>query len=120
MGRVPMPLAPSQGPETTLVTNSWMTTLRRLALGGATLALVASGMTPPARATADPNDPTVVVRRTTVPVQGSFTYSDDFGAPRAGPTHQGNDPMVTKGRPLLAATDATVRRIFVDNGTATQ
>jgi hypothetical protein len=28
--------------------------------------------------------------------------------------------MVAKGRPLLAATDATVRRIFVDNGTASQ
>jgi hypothetical protein len=62
----------------------------------------------------------VVVRRITVPVEGAFTYRDDFGEPRAGHTHQGNDLMVPKLRPLLAVTDATVRRIFVDNGTATQ
>jgi hypothetical protein len=56
-----------------------------------------------------------------VPVQGSFSYHDDFGDPRSnGSTHEGNDLMVAKGRPLLAATDATVRRIFVDNGTASQ
>src|SRR5256714_1889277 len=114
-----MPLAPSQGPETSLVTNSWITTLRRLALGGAALALVASGTTP-AAAAVDPDDATVVVRRITMPVQGSVSYRDDFGDPRAGHTHQGNDLMVNKGRPLLAAADGTVRRVFVDNGTATQ
>jgi len=103
-----------------MVTNFWMTTLRRLALGVATLALVASGTMPPAAAAVDPNDPTVVVRRITMPVEGSVSYRDDFGDPRAGHTHQGNDLMVAKGRPLLAAADATVRRIFVDNGTATQ
>jgi hypothetical protein len=104
-----------------LLTNSWIAPLRRLTVGGACLALVASGMTPPARAAVDPDDPAVVVRRITVPVEGSFSYHDDFGDPRAtGTVHEGNDLMVAKGRPLLAATDATVRRIFVDNGTATQ
>src|SRR3954468_11198308 len=106
-----MSLAPSQGSETSLVTNSWITTLRRLVLGGATLALVASGTTP-AAAAVDPNDPTVVVRRITMPVEGSVSYHDDFGDPRTGHTHQGNDLMVAKGRPLLAAADGTVRRIF--------
>jgi len=116
-----MPLAPvSQSPETSLLTNSWMTPLRRLAVGGAFLALVASGTTPPARAATDPDDPNVVVRRITVPVQGSFSYHDDFGDPRGSGTHEGNDLMVPKGRPLLAVVDAAVRRIFVDNGTASQ
>src|SRR5882724_7679934 len=108
-----MRVAPvSQSPETSLVTNSWITPIRRLAVGGACLALVVGGTTPPARAAVDPNDPTVVVRRITVPVEGSFSYHDDFGDPRAtGSTHEGNDLMVAKGRPLLAATDATVRRV---------
>jgi hypothetical protein len=85
-----------------LVTKLWKTTLV-----GACLALLASGTTPPARAAVDPNDPNVVVRRITVPIQGSFTYQDDFGDPRSnGSVHEGNDLMVGKGRPLLAVTDA--------------
>src|SRR4051812_1269952 len=105
-----MPLAPvSQSAETSLVTNSWIIPLRRLAVGGTCLALVASGTAPSARAAVDPNDPTVMVRRITVPVEGSFSYHDDFGDPRSsGTTHEGNDLMVAKGRPLLAATDGTV------------
>jgi hypothetical protein len=103
-----------------LVTNSWITRLRRLGITGACLALVASGTTLPARA-ADPNDPNVVFRRITVPVQGPFGDHDNFGDPRgSGSTHQGNDIMVPKGRPLLAAADGTVRRVFLDNGTASQ
>ena len=97
-----------------------MTPLRRLAVGGACLALVAGGTTPPARAAVDPDDPNVVVRRITVPIQGSFSDSDDFGDPRGSGIHEGNDLMAPKGRPLLAVVDATVRRIFVDNGTASQ
>jgi murein DD-endopeptidase MepM/ murein hydrolase activator NlpD len=104
-----------------LPTNSWIAPLRRLAVGGACLALLAGGAPLPARAAVDPNDPTVVIRRiASLPVEGSFTYRDDFGDARSGHTHQGNDLMVPKLRPLLAVTDATVRRIFVDNGTATQ
>jgi hypothetical protein len=99
----------------------WMTRLRRLALAGGALALIANGAPVPARAAVDPNDPNVVVRRITVPIQGSFSYRDDFGDPRGtGGTHAGNDLMVAKGRPLLAVTDGTVRRVFVDNGTASQ
>jgi hypothetical protein len=104
-----------------MVTNSWMTAVRRVAVAGACLALIANGTAArPARAAVDPDDPNVVVRRITVPVQGTFSYRDDFGDPRTGHTHQGNDLMVAKGRPLLAATNGTVRRVFVDNGTATQ
>ncbi|MEA3214127.1 MAG: hypothetical protein QOJ19_283, partial [Acidimicrobiia bacterium] len=100
--------------------NSWITLLRRVAIGSACVALAASGTTLPAGAAVDPGDPTVVVRRISVPIEGSFSYRDDFGDPRAGHTHQGNDLMVAKLRPLLAVTDATVRRVFVDNGTASQ
>src|SRR4051812_21433878 len=103
--------AVSLAPQTSLITKSWIIPL-------ALFAAVAT--LPPAGAAVDPNDPSVVVRRITVPVEGSFSYRDDFGDPRAGHTHQGNDLMVPKLRPLLAAADATVRRIFVDNGTATQ
>jgi hypothetical protein len=104
-----------------MLTKIWMTPIRRLILGGAALALVAHGAIGPVLAAADPNDPNVVVRRITVPIQGSFSYRDDFGDPRSvGSTHQGNDLMVPKGRPLLAVTDATVRRIFIDNKIASQ
>jgi len=90
-------------------------------LAAGCLATVVAGAAPDAaRAAVDPADPAVVIRRITFPVQGPVSYRDDFGDPRTGHTHQGNDLMVPKLRPLLATTDATVRRIFVDNGTATQ
>jgi murein DD-endopeptidase MepM/ murein hydrolase activator NlpD len=64
---------------------------------------------------ADPAD--VVIRKIVLPVQRSFSYSDDFGDPRSGGrTHEGNDLMVPKLRPLLAAADARVRRITIDDG----
>ena len=64
---------------------------------------------------ADPVD--VVIRKIVLPVQGSFSYSDDFGDPRSGGrTHEGNDLMVPKLRPLLAAADARVRRVNIDDG----
>ncbi|HEU5447712.1 MAG TPA: hypothetical protein VFW57_01770, partial [Acidimicrobiia bacterium] len=104
-----------------MITNSWIPPFRRLALAAGCLALVAHGtLGLPARAAVDPNDPNVVVRRITVPIQGSFSYRDDFGDPRGSGVHEGNDLMVAKGRPLLAVVDATVRRIYVDNGTASQ
>ncbi|HVW35564.1 MAG TPA: M23 family metallopeptidase, partial [Acidimicrobiia bacterium] len=97
-------------------------TTRNWIIGGLAALLLGAGPLPlpGARAAVDPADPDVVVRPIAVPVQGSFTYRDDFGDGRAGHTHQGNDLMVAKGRPLLAARDATVRRVFIDNGTATQ
>ncbi len=65
---------------------------------------------------ADPDAP-VVLRRIHLPVEGSFSYSDDFHDPRSGGRlHQGNDLMTSKHRPLLAAADARVRRITIDDG----
>ena len=122
MPRGPVPLTP----RAPLITNFWRTRRfhrrpRPLAVAGLALMAVAAVATvPSAGAAVDPNDPSVVVRRITVPVEGSFSYRDDFGDPRAGHTHQGNDLMVPKLRPLLAAADATVRRIFLDNGAASQ
>jgi hypothetical protein len=101
------------------MTSAWINSMRRLALTGACLALIGSA-TVPARAAVDPADPNVVLRRISVPIQGSFSYRDDFGDPRGTGSHEGNDLMVSKGRPLLAVVDATVRRIFIDNGTASQ
>ncbi|MDX6485398.1 MAG: hypothetical protein QOF43_551, partial [Gaiellaceae bacterium] len=37
------------------------------------------------------------------PVAGTATYNDDFGQPRAGGAHQGNDLMAAKKTPVVAA-----------------
>ncbi len=37
------------------------------------------------------------------PVQGGASFSDDFGDPRSGGTHEGNDLMAPKMTPILAA-----------------
>jgi Peptidase family M23 len=36
------------------------------------------------------------------PVAGATTYTDDFGQPRAGGTHQGNDLLAAKKTPVIA------------------
>ena len=78
------------------------------------LTVVVAGNLLPAHG-ADPAD--VVIRKITLPVQGAFSYSDDFGDPRSeGRTHEGNDLMVPKLRPLLAAADGRVRRVNIDDG----
>jgi Peptidase family M23 len=43
------------------------------------------------------------------PVMGRVTYIDDFGAPRGGGTHQGNDLMAAKRSPAVAAEAGTVK-----------
>jgi len=48
------------------------------------------------------------VRAIVFPVLGSVSYYDDFGAARVGHTHEGNDLMAPKMRPLLAAVDGVV------------
>jgi hypothetical protein len=47
-------------------------------------------------------------RRITFPVEGATRYSDDFGAPRVGHTHQGNDIMGTKLQHEVAVKDGTI------------
>ena len=43
------------------------------------------------------------------PVVGQVTYSNDFGAPRPGGAHQGNDLMSAKRSPAVAAEAGTVK-----------
>lgn len=43
------------------------------------------------------------------PVVKGADWSDSFGAPRSGHTHQGQDLMASKMRPLVACFDGTVR-----------
>jgi hypothetical protein len=53
-------------------------------------------------------------RRIHFPVEGAVSFSDDFGAPRTGHTHEGNDLMGKKLQHLLAAVDGTVTYAKVD------
>jgi hypothetical protein len=50
------------------------------------------------------------------PVEGEVHFTDDFGAPRVGHTHQGNDVMGDRMQPLLSAVDGTVTKIITDRG----
>jgi Peptidase family M23 len=43
------------------------------------------------------------------PLVGQVQYIDDFGAPRAGSAHQGNDLMAAKRSPAVAAEAGTVK-----------
>jgi murein DD-endopeptidase MepM/ murein hydrolase activator NlpD len=45
------------------------------------------------------------------PVNGDHTYSDDFGAPRATQSHQGNDIMAARGTPVVAVADGVIDRL---------
>jgi len=42
------------------------------------------------------------------PVQGAVAFSDTFGAPRVGHTHQGTDMMASFGTPLVAVTGGSI------------
>lgn len=46
------------------------------------------------------------------PVQGAYTYSDDYGAPRAGTGwHHGNDVFAPVGTPVVAVADGTLSKV---------
>ena len=49
----------------------------------------------------------------TFPVIGPVSYTDTFGAPRIGHTHQGQDLMGAKMQPLVAAADGTISYITI-------
>ncbi|MFH1235866.1 MAG: VCBS repeat domain-containing M23 family metallopeptidase [Parcubacteria group bacterium] len=51
------------------------------------------------------------VRPIVFPVIGSTRYSNDFGAPRSGHTHQGNDIIGSKLQPLIAAVTGTIYHV---------
>ncbi|MGH9135415.1 MAG: M23 family metallopeptidase [Acidimicrobiales bacterium] len=72
-----------------------------LVLGGAFLAVV-FGQALPARAEAAQVPPICF------PVIEPVHFTDSFGAPRAGHSHQGNDLMGAKGYHLVAAADGIV------------
>jgi hypothetical protein len=87
-------------------------TRRTAALLGALLGAL---LLPAAPAAAAP-----VVRPIHFPVEGAVRFRPDFGNPRVGHTHQGNDLMGDRMQPLLSAVDGTVMRVVNDRpgGTA--
>ena len=42
------------------------------------------------------------------PVSGAVAYSDDFGDPRSGHTHKGNDMFASRGTPVVASAGGVV------------
>lgn len=61
-----------------------------------------------ARATGVTPIQVTVVGNFTCPVVGAVAYSDDFGDPRTGHTHQGNDLFATRGTPVVAVRSGSV------------
>ncbi|MFN8109734.1 MAG: peptidoglycan DD-metalloendopeptidase family protein [Thermoleophilia bacterium] len=47
----------------------------------------------------------------TFPVLGTYTYQDDFGAPRHQGAHEGNDIMSPRGSAVVAVADGTIKRM---------
>jgi murein DD-endopeptidase MepM/ murein hydrolase activator NlpD len=45
------------------------------------------------------------------PVQGEYTYFDDYGAARGQGAHQGNDIMADRGTPLVAVDDGVISKM---------
>lgn len=46
---------------------------------------------------------------TLFPVVGGATYTDDFGDPRGGGVHEGNDLLAPCGTPVIAVVDGSIR-----------
>src|SRR5436190_7973477 len=92
----------------------FLRTLRRtLAVLPVVSLLVAGGPTTTAGAADEP-----AWHRIHFPVREKVSYSDDWGAARAGGrTHQGNDLMGSKLFHELAAADGVVQWVKVDQGT---
>jgi hypothetical protein len=84
--------------------------IRRAAVALLTLLAVAGLAASPASAATVAPDAETAVRDIVFPVDGSYTYSDTFGACRSGCSrgHEGTDIMTEKLTPLVAAADATV------------
>ena len=47
----------------------------------------------------------------TFPVVGSYTYSNDYGAPRHQGRHEGNDIIAKEGTPVVAVAGGTITRM---------
>ncbi len=88
-----------------------MKRIPRVILRSAVLAALLCGVFPVPPARAD------VTRRITFPIIGSVNYTNDWGAPRTGHSHEGNDIFGRKGQPLVAAVDGVVEWVtYVDSG----
>ena len=85
--------------------------LRAAAMAGAGLLLAGSTLASAGSAAAD----SVIVKPIVFPVDGPVTYTDTFGDPRAGHTHEGEDLMGTKMLPLIAAVTGTIESVTFDN-----
>jgi hypothetical protein len=59
----------------------------------------------------------VTIKPIVFPVDGNVTYTDTFGAPRSGHTHEGQDLMGAKMMKLVSAVDGTVFRVVFNNAT---
>jgi hypothetical protein len=73
-------------------------------------AAIAAALVVPALASASSAS---TVRKIVFPVIGPVRFSNDFGAPRVGHTHEGNDLMGSKMQPLVAAVSGRVSLITV-------
>lgn len=82
-------------------------TTARILLVAAALVLVAlAGVHKSRAAVANSAPPARIV----FPVVGKTTFSDDFGDPRPGGVHQGNDLVAARHTPVVAAEAGTVER----------
>jgi hypothetical protein len=82
-------------------------TTARIILAAATLVLVAAAVARQSRATvAHSASPARIV----FPVVGKTSFSDDFGDPRPGGSHQGNDLVAARHTPVVAVEAGTVQR----------
>jgi murein DD-endopeptidase MepM/ murein hydrolase activator NlpD len=45
------------------------------------------------------------------PVAGEYTYYDDYGEPRGGGVHQGNDIMADRNTPVVAVDDGAIAKM---------